>query len=262
MRPIDMHISEKFFARNATPTLVTGLVTCLALSLTACSKSTTSTGGDATSQKSPSGHTVLIGTNIPEGPALKGSGKLATAKRTVEQFHAIELQDRGRVQVTVGMPLEVTVQADDNLIDAIDTKVTAGKLTVSVNKDFQTERAPYISVSVPELSEITVSGAGDILINAVKGDVFNISIPGSGNCSAAGKVINEKVTLSGSGNVDCLKLVADNVTVDLSGSGNCTVATEKSMTGKLSGSGKIEYKGNPQSLNKDVTGSGTITALQ
>jgi len=260
-----MHIytSQRTVKSAVATVCIAILVPVMAVGLTSCSKSgSSSSGGDSTSQKSPSGHTVLIGANIPEGPALKGSGKLATAKRTVEQFHSIELQDRGRIQVTVGMPLEVTVQADDNLIDAIDTKVVAGKLTVSVNKDFQTERAPYISVSVPELSEIVVSGAGDILVNAVKGDIFNVSLPGAGSCAASGKVTNEKISISGSGNVDCLKLVADNVTVDVSGSGNCTVASEKSMTAKVSGSGKVQYKGNPQSLNKDVTGSGTISALQ
>jgi|GEM_PF-1387313 len=251
-----MHISKQALAWTTTSALTIGL----ALSLTACG-SKTATSSSATESKSASGHIVLIGGNIPEGPALKGSGTTTTAKRTVDQFHALEFQDRGRIQVTVGMPLEVTVQADDNLQDAIDTKVKDGKLTVSVNKDFQTEHSPYISVSVPELSEIVVSGPGEVLVNAVKGDIFNVSIPGSGSCSAAGKIINEKISISGSGSVDASKLTAENVTVDHSGSGDCKVTTEKSMTAKVSGSGKVQYKGNPQSLNKDVTGSGSITAM-
>ncbi|MBS2007972.1 MAG: DUF2807 domain-containing protein [Cyanobacteria bacterium SZAS TMP-1] len=235
-------------------------VTVLALSLTACSSSSNTAAGPQ-GGKSGSGHNVIIGAYIPGGPTLKGSGNLTTTKRTVEQFHAIELKDCGTVKVTVGAPLDLQVMTDDNLADAIDTKVEGGRLIVAVNKDFQTQHSPTITVAVPELSEIVIAGSGDVNVNAVKGDIFNITISGSGSCAAGGKVINEKINISGSGNVDCSRLTADNVTVDLSGAGNCKLASEKSLNAKLSGTGNIEYKGTPQSLTKDITGTGQIKVL-
>ena len=243
-RSIDMH--------NAQITKV--LIPVLALSLSACSS--TSSGpvkSDA--------HTALIGPPASNGPSFKGSGKWTATTRNVEQFHAIELRDPIKLQVDIGRPLSVSVEADDNIAEAIETRVEAGKLVVSINKSFQAYRAPEVVVAVPELSEISNSSSGDIKVSGVRGDIFKVDNSGSGNFFATGKVTTEKINSSGSGKVDCVTVSANNVTVDLSGAGDCTLDAEKSLAAQLRGAGNIKYKGNPASLNKSDTGAGTISNL-
>jgi hypothetical protein len=247
---------------NAT-NLTKLIIPALALCLSACSSSSgpASSGSAGSDSASPSGHTVITGHLVPGGPGLKGSGKWAATRRQVEQFHAIDVQDSVKVQITIGAPLSMSVEADDNLIDAIDTKVQGGKLVVSVNKSFQAEHAPFLIIGVPELSEINKSGSGDMIVSGVKGDVFKVTTTGSGNFYAVGRVTALNLVASGSGNVDCTRLQAGSAAVDLSGAGNCTVDAEKALTAKLTGAGNIKYKGSPASLTKSDTGAGTITAL-
>jgi hypothetical protein len=235
-----------------------GLIAVLALSLSACSYSSPS---PSTSGADNGSHTIIIGTEIPGFPGLKGSGKWSAALRPVEQFHAIELRDCMKVKVTVGMPLSISVEADDNIASAVQTKIEAGKLIISATKSFQAARAPEVIISVPELNEVSLSGSGDMIVNGIRGDLFKADISGSGTFYANGTVGSEKLTLSGSGKVDCVKLTASNATVVVSGSGSCLLNAEKTLTAKLTGSGNIKYTGSPASLTKSDTGSGTISQL-
>jgi Putative auto-transporter adhesin, head GIN domain len=245
--------------KNAqSPRILRLLIPVMALSLSACSSGSSSSSGPPAT----SGHTVIIGQPVANGPALKGTGKWTAIKRTVEQFHAIDLRDAVEVRINVGAPLSLSVEADDNLISVVDTRVENGKLIVSVTKSFQSGRSPELVISVPELSEVTSSGAGQIVLTGVKGDVLNIDLSGAGNLTAMGNVQNLTIKLSGAGKADCIKLLADNVKIDSSGAGNCYVDTAKSLNAKLSGAGNIQYRGAPASLTKSDTGAGEIAQFK
>jgi hypothetical protein len=229
------------------------LLVTLALSLTACST------GSGITKSTP--HTVVIGKIDPNGPVLKASGKWSSTNRVTGDFHAIDVRDCMKVDVTVGGPLRVSVETDDNISSAIDTRVENGKLIISANRSFQASRTPKVVISVPTLTEACLQGSGDLVIIGVSARDFKIETSGSGTFYANGKVINESVNASGSGKVDLVRLTADNVKIDMSGSGACNLDSEKTLDAKLSGSGSIKYLGNPGTLKKGGTGSGSITQL-
>jgi hypothetical protein len=54
-------------------------------------------------------------------------------------------------------------------------------------------------------------------------------------------------------------LAAGTVHAVLSGSGNIFVTATRSLDASVSGSGTINYAGNPPNVTKSVTGSGAIT---
>jgi len=237
------------------------IFSAIVISLSACSSSPNTGEAVKGAPTSATGHTITVSPNPAAGPGVKGSGKLTSVDRRVGQFHAIVMQDLSKIQLTLGAPLSLSVTADDNVQDAIDTKVKNGILTIGVSKSFQTVREPYVTISVPELNEVHIDGAGEIIVDGIKGDIFNIDAPGAGNFRGTGAVINEKITQSGSGTIDCSMVKADNVKAESTGSGKCTLWAEKSLNAKLNGVGSIKYKGIASSLNKHATGGGTISPL-
>jgi hypothetical protein len=240
------------------------VVPFLSFSLSACGGSSSS-GPSATSstpaKASLAAHDIKISPEEAKGPGVKGTGHLKSVERTLEQFHAIEIVDMVDVQVIVGTTLKCTLEVDDNLADAYDTKVKDGRLIISANKDFHTYRAPAMSIGVPELSEVYAYGPGQITINGVKGDIFKIDANGSGKVFAAGKVSSLKAINGGAGLLDCSKVTADNVDVDSTGAGATRVKVEKALTVKLEGSGSVKYLGAPASLTKNIKGTGTVDPL-
>jgi hypothetical protein len=116
-----------------------------------------------------------------------------------------------------------------------------------------------VVVTVPTLSELTLAGGGNIVVDGIKTQSLTVTLSGGGNLTGSGTAGSLGVTLSGSGNVWFTGLVADNVQAVLSGSGNIFVTATKSVDASVPGSGTINYAGNPKHVTKSVMGSGAIT---
>jgi len=75
----------------------------------------------------------------------------------------------------------------------------------------------------------------------------------------SGSTTDFDVTISGSGDIKAYDLEADNVDATVSGSADIKVTARKMLKARVSGSGDISYKGNPQKVDTKTSGSGDIT---
>ncbi len=74
-----------------------------------------------------------------------------------------------------------------------------------------------------------------------------------------GKTNNLDVRVAGSGDIHGFGLQANHTTVSIAGSGDASVVSNESLKARVSGSGDIEYKGNPTKEDTKVSGSGSIS---
>jgi hypothetical protein len=138
-----------------------------------------------------------------------------------------------------------------------------------------------IVVTVPfeSISDVSLGGSGSIIgKNTIKADHFNAklsgsgdivlvidandlvaSLSGSGDITLKGKATNYESKLSGSGDIRAYELLAVNVNAAMSGSGNITVNCSNNLIARISGSGDIDYKGDPKTKDTKVSGSGRIS---
>ncbi|WP_288980947.1 DUF2807 domain-containing protein [uncultured Flavobacterium sp.] len=68
------------------------------------------------------------------------------------------------------------------------------------------------------------------------------------------------ICFSAGGEIDSSKLIATNANVIVTGSGEIKVNCTTILEAKVSGSGTIKYKKNPESVDKVIAGSGEIIA--
>ena len=194
-----------------------------------------------------------------DGPRIKGSGTLATEVRPVDKFTAIRLSDVGGELVIEQTGVEsLTVTADDNLISLFTSEVKDGALQLSVakGKSFSGKRPTY-KITVRDLRELAVSGAGKIDATRLDGDALSISISGAGSGSIAGRVDDLAVAISGAGSFGAAELKAKRAKVVVSGAGQVTVNVSDELDARVSGVGAIWYIGSPK-LISNVSGVGTI----
>lgn len=191
--------------------------------------------------------------------SVTGSGTMADETREVTDFSRIELRTMGQVTVTVGESAGVQLRAEDNLIPLIETNVRGGWLVIESppNTSLSPTRTIEIDVTLPELAEIKLSGAGLIQADGVTGDSLTTTIAGSGNVILAGDVGRQTVDVPGAGIYDASALASRQAAVNLSGTGNVLLDVSETLNATVSGTGNVVYSGDPD-VTQNVTGAGTV----
>ena len=194
----------------------------------------------------------------PFGKVVKGSGTVVSEKREVQDFDRINLKGSMDVKVTHGDRIQCTVRADDNIVPMILTEVRGQRLHVSLRGSYSTSQKIVVILEVPELTEIVLSGSGDVEAVEVISDDALLKIVGSGDITASGTAKNIAAEINGSGDLKLASLKSNHVDVAINGSGDASVWATQSLTAKVNGSGDIIYSGDPKKVDRAVNGSGDI----
>lgn len=188
----------------------------------------------------------------------KGSGKVISENRNTADFTKIKLTCSADLFINQGSTL-ITVVADDNLINLIETKVENGTLVVNVKgRGFRYISKLEVHITMPDLSSVKNSGSGDITFeNIFKAENLFIGISGSGDLNADFDVRNLELKVSGSGDTE-LTGIKGVFKVSNSGSGDLEARglKLKECYIKNSGSGDIELAGKTNNLTATIMGSG------
>ena len=192
-----------------------------------------------------------------EGPVV-GSGVAATETRAVPPFTSVELAGGNSMTIQLGTSRSVVVQADDNLLANVTTKVEDGHLVVATTGSFSTLTPMSVAVTVPSLDGLTLSGAGSVDAVGIRAPELTLLLSGIGLVQATGTVQRLDATLSGTGDLELGGLDAQAVRAALPGSGRIVVTAHGTLDASIPGTGSIEYSGNPR-LTQSITGTGTIS---
>ena len=214
------------------------------------------------------------------GSMTKGSGKVIEQNRAVAAFSKLRLEGSFTVEAKPGSSAQVTVQADDNLADQVETVVEGDTLVVrgKPKTSWQTSSPMVVHVTFAQLQgaevrgsgdlnirslqaerfSAAVSGSGDMRIDAVQVGSLQASVAGSGDLNAKGTAQQLEANLAGSGDMDLSKLLSRQTRVNLAGSGDVLVHASESVDINIAGSGDVSVWGKPAKVNRKVVGSGDI----
>ncbi|VAW10194.1 FIG00652355: hypothetical protein [hydrothermal vent metagenome] len=218
------------------------------------------------------------------GGEIKGNGNMVTINRSVGDYDAIALSGWFDLDLVAGQEGEITLEGESNLLEYIKTEVKDGKLVIKTRKGINLKPSSWnegirITVPVESVSSIALSGSGDIvgkttikvdnfktamsgsgdITLAIEADNVKASMSGSGDITLTGKTDNFDVNISGSGDIKAYELEANNVDATVSGSADIKVTAHKMLKARVSGSGDIQYRGNPTKVDTKTSGSGDIS---
>lgn len=190
---------------------------------------------------------------------IRGSGNVTTETREVGAFSAIDVSGVGEVVITQGDADGLTVTTDDNLQAMMLGEVRDDTLYLGIkaNQGFRDATRVTFTVTVKQLTAITLSGAALVSASDLSGEQLAVDHSGAGKVTVAGTVAEQRVTLSGAGSYDGAALISERATVDLSGLGSVVVNASERLDATISGAGSIAYIGSPE-LHQQVSGLGSI----
>ena len=191
------------------------------------------------------------------GCSVGDDGTPTTQSRDVPDFTRIDNRDSVDVRLRVGAPQRVRIHAGSKVIDDVGTEVRDGTLHLTFDHDGFGGTDVVVEASVPELTGIEASGSGDIDVDGIDADAFEVSSDGSADIALAGTVGRVALELDGSGDADLAGLAAREARVAVSGSGGADVRAEERLDVDVDGSGDVRYHGDP-ALTQHVDGSGEL----
>lgn len=220
------------------------------------------------------------------GERVSGSGEVATEARDLGSFDGIALTGGFKVLVRQGTAARFELKGDKNVLPYIETRVIDGSkgrtLEIGPKKGYSlsTTVTPLITVDLAQLRAVSISGSGDIRIEAMKtpavdasisgsGDIkfidlsseqLTLRVAGSGDIMAAGRTGSLSISVAGSGDVKARSLEASDVKVSIAGSGDAQVQAVKTLKVSISGSGDVAYVGSPE-ISMSVAGSGKVKKI-
>lgn len=103
-----------------------------------------------------------------------------------------------------------------------------------------------------------ISGSGKTNVEGIIGGMVLADITGSGDLEVKGWAEQIKTHIAGSASVHGYGLKANRCKADITGSGNIYVNVRSSIDADITGSGQINYCGNPSHINSQSSGSGKI----
>lgn len=226
---------------------------------------------------------LLVASTIQAQKKIKGNGNITSITRTTSNYNTVNFAGSFDYVLVAGSEGKITIEGEENLLQYIITEVKNGNLSVKTqnNTSLQTSKRRTIKITVPfeDISAVSLAGSGDVwnesliatnrfkVAVAGSGDVklnlevssLDASVTGSGELELTGKTNSLNLSVSGSGDFKGYNLEANDVNVSVTGSGEAKVFCNGHLKARVTGSGDINYKGNPKTEDSKVAGSGSIS---
>jgi Putative auto-transporter adhesin, head GIN domain len=212
-------------------------------------------------------------------PSLRGSGNIITQKRSVGNFKSLSASTSIEVDVKIGSTYEVSVEADDNVVDYVKTEVVGGTLKIRYADNTSLRNASVtVHVTVPTLEKLSASSSAKIEVDGTLTNTSKIEFDASSsaeidatvdapqidadanssaNITLSGKTQNFKVEVSSSAVIKAEDLLSENTTADANSSGTAYVYASVKLDGKANSSGAVKYRGGA-AVTKNESSSGSV----
>ena len=222
---------------------------------------------------------------IQGGGSIPGSGVVASQTRQVPDFTAVTVNYPCEVVIRQGASTSVVVEAENNLLPQLGTRVSNGVLYIEDTQTIWAQRVNpskpvRITLTVKDLNDIefpsagsiqvvglntsslriSLSGAGEITLSDVNMPDLNLNMSGAGSIHADGSVTDLNADVSGLGSFEGKDLAVQAARVNISGAGSATLWVVKQLTADISGVGSVNYYGSPL-VQKDVSGLGSVNKV-
>ena len=216
--------------------------------------------------------------------SVRGSGAVISEARQVADFHSLEINYPVEVTIQQGTSTSVKVDAEDNLLPQLTTRVSGNTLFIENNqrdwsKRVNPTRPVRLTMTVKDLQkvdfpsagtlrvekfqakalEISISGAGTVNLSDLTAQSLTVNLSGAGTITASGSVDRLNVDISGVGSFRGGDLASQSADITISGAGSATAWVKSSLSVNISGTGSVNYYGSP-SVQRNVSGLGSVNS--
>lgn len=225
---------------------------------------------------------TLTACNLNINTGENGNGKIVTEEREVTaDFTEVRGSAGLDIYLTQGNENKIVVEADENLLQYIETDIESGKLHITSSENIGRSKSKKVYVTYKELNTIEASSGADVTGNSViksqklslksssgaelEVEVFTQDLTAKTSSGAelkvSGKASSLNADASSGSELDAKELFVINCIAEASSGAEVTVNVKDKLETRVSSAGEINYHGNPVSVNSNKSNSGTVEKM-
>jgi Putative auto-transporter adhesin, head GIN domain len=194
---------------------------------------------------------------------------LKSESRSVEGFSEVTLLGHGDLVVHQGSPDGLAIEADESLLQRIESDVRGGRLYLGFRMPwyewmtwwigwlFLSHKGLRYNLTATTVEGLFLTGSGSIKAGDLDTGSLEAGITGSGTIQCSGKAGRLEARVTGSGEIDTRGLDTGAASVHISGSGAVMVKARDTLDVRITGSGEVRYIGTPR-VSTNISGSGRV----
>jgi hypothetical protein len=220
------------------------------------------------------------GNSFSIGAGKKGSGTIKTESRVADKdFKNIKVSNGIKVRVEQADKSSITVEADDNLLQHIITKIENNVLVIESDENYSSGTTPLVTVELPIINGLKASSGSKIIsanvlktekldVDAssgssikidVEADVISLETSSGSTIESNGKALKLATSSSSGSNITAKNLMANEVISQSSSGSSTSVYPIVKLDAKASSGSSVNYYKVPKTLIKNESSGGSVS---
>src|SRR6266481_1792450 len=188
---------------------------------------------------------------------IRGNGHIKTDERPVSAFANIDGRGAFVIEWQSGTP-SLSITTDENLLPYIDTNVSGDTLHLRTREQIRPTHGIRVIISSPTRAGARISGAVKLDAKQLSGTRFALEARGASRVSLDGNIDELLADMTGASELTASTLQTKTAEISTTGAGDAEIAVAETLKVAITGAGKVKYSGNPATIEKHITGAGSI----
>ena len=188
---------------------------------------------------------------------VRGNGNIKTDQRTISAFANIDAGGAFMIEWQNGAPA-LSITTDENLLSYIDSDVSGDTLHLHTRDQIWPTHGIKVVISSPRRSGAKISGAVRLTATQLAGPEFAFQSTGASRVTLDGSVDELLADMTGASELKANGLQTKTAEISTTGAADAELAVSEILKVAITGAGKVSYSGNPKTVEKHITGAGSI----
>jgi len=188
---------------------------------------------------------------------IMGNGHIVTDTRSVSDFSEIEADGGFQIEWRSGPP-SLSITTDENLLRHIDNHNVDRRLRLHSRGNLWATHGVKVAVSSPIRLGAKLTGAARLTAKQLSGHSFAIESTGAAKVMLDGNVDELVTDMTGASRLEAESLQTKTAEISSTGASHAEVAVSETLKVSITGAGKVIYSGNPPTIEKHISGAGSI----
>ena len=188
---------------------------------------------------------------------IRGNGNIKTDERAISAVANIDASGAFVIAWQSGPPA-LRITTDENLLPYIDNHISGDTLRLRAHEQIWPTHGIKVVISSPTRAGAKLSGAVKLIANQIAGPKFAVESTGAAQVTLDGSIDELLADMTGASELNASDLQTKTSEISTTGAADAEIAVANTLKVAITGAGKVTYSGNPKTIEKHITGAGSI----